>query len=76
MKLNESKADRTIRVVIGATILVAGVLFGSWWGLVGLIPLFTGIAGWCPLYSVLGFSTLRESLRERRAGFRPGAGAL
>jgi hypothetical protein len=29
----------------------------SMWGLVGLLPLLTGIVGFCPLYRVFGFST-------------------
>lgn len=27
------------------------------WGLVGLVPLLTGLLGSCPLYTVVGFST-------------------
>ncbi|NIQ02167.1 MAG: DUF2892 domain-containing protein [Nitrospinaceae bacterium] len=26
-------------------------------GIIGLIPLFTGIAGWCPLYAMFGINT-------------------
>jgi hypothetical protein len=31
----------------------------TWWGLVGLIPLLTGLAGWCPIYYVLGINRRR-----------------
>jgi hypothetical protein len=34
------------------------------WGLVGLVPLATGIVGSCPLYSILGINTC--SLKNRR----------
>lgn len=72
MRLNESKTDRTIRIAIGVAILASGLVMGSWWGLVGFIPLLTGTAGWCPLYGALGFSTIRN----RQTKFRPGTGAL
>lgn len=49
--------DRIVRIIIGVVILVAGYLYGSWWGLLGLIPLLTGIIGWCGIYSVLHIST-------------------
>jgi hypothetical protein len=36
---------------------VSGVL-GAWaW--IGLVPLLTGLAGTCPLYSIFGISTCR-----------------
>ena len=55
---NESTLDRAIRIVIGAVIL-SFAFFGpkSLWGLVGLIPLATGILGVCPLYKLFGIST-------------------
>jgi len=55
---NESPLDRTVRVVAGIALL-ALVFVGPQtpWGLVGLVPLVTGLAGTCPLYRVLGIST-------------------
>ena len=38
-------------------ILGAGLYFQSWWGLIGLIPLFTSIVGWCPAYIPFGIDT-------------------
>lgn len=62
MKINEGAADRVIRVVVGL-VLLALVFVGpkTPWGWVGLVPLLTGLAGICPLYSVLGFKTCRTS---------------
>jgi hypothetical protein len=34
---------------------------GSSWGLFGLLPLLTGIFGWCPPYQLLGISTVDTS---------------
>lgn len=49
--------DRRLRIVAGVVILALGVAYGSWWGLVGLIPVATGLAGFCPLYALLGIDT-------------------
>ena len=55
--LNEGRIDRLLRVAVGLLILALGLAFGSWWGLLGLIPLVTGAVGFCPLYAVLGVDT-------------------
>ena len=57
-RVNEGAADRIIRVIIGLFVLSL-IFWGpkSLWGLLGLIPLLTGITGWCGLYSMLGIST-------------------
>ena len=55
--INEGHTDRLVRVALGLLILALGFAFGSWWGLLGLIPLATGAVGFCPLYAVLGVDT-------------------
>lgn len=60
MKVNEGTVDRVIRVIAGLALLslfffAKGVL--EYVGLIGLVPLITGIAGHCPLYTVLGINT-------------------
>jgi hypothetical protein len=58
MKSNEGSIDRGLRVAAGLA-LVALAATGSIgvWGWIGLVPLATGLVGWCPLYSVLGINT-------------------
>lgn len=58
MTVNEATIDRTIRVVIGV-VLLSLVFVGpqTLWGLVGIVPLLTGIVGFCPAYKLLGLST-------------------
>ena len=58
MKANEGKTDRIIRVILGV-LLLSLVVVGpqTLLGLVGLIPLLTGIVGFCPLYKIFGLST-------------------
>lgn len=60
MKTNEAGIDRAFRVVIGL-VLLALVFFGprTMWGLLGLVPLATGIVGFCPLYRLVGIDTCR-----------------
>lgn len=55
---NESTLDRGIRVVLGIGLL-AMVFVGpqTLWGLIGIVPLATGLLGSCPIYTALGFST-------------------
>jgi DUF2892 family protein len=60
MKANVGGIDKVLRMVVGAALLaLVFVIDGSarWWGLVGLIPLVTGYAGYCPLYALLGINT-------------------
>ena len=55
---NEAMWDRVVRVVLGLAVLSL-IFWGpkSLWGLVGVIPLVTGLAGSCPLYTLTGLST-------------------
>ncbi len=55
---NEGNIDRLIRVIAGLAVL-ALVFVGpkTPLGWVGLVPLFTGIFGFCPAYRLLGINT-------------------
>lgn len=58
MQTNEAGWDRSLRVVVGLGLLSMTVVGPqTLWGLVGLLPLVTGLWGHCPLYRVLGVST-------------------
>lgn len=55
---NEAKVERAIRVVLGAALLTLTFVGPkTLWGLVGLVPLVTGLLGSCPLYTLFGIST-------------------
>lgn len=58
MTTNEGTADRVIRVIIGL-VLLSLVVIGpqTLWGLIGLVPLATGLIGFCPLYKIIGLNT-------------------
>jgi hypothetical protein len=55
---NEHTIERAVRVIAGLGLL-AIVFVGpqTKWGLIGLLPLVTGLVGSCPIYTVLGVST-------------------
>jgi Protein of unknown function (DUF2892) len=57
MVCNMGKTDRTLRFVGAFALIAAGLYFGSWWGALGLIPLFTATTRWCPAYLPFGIST-------------------
>lgn len=61
MKKNIGTLDATIRIIVGIIILSL-VFIGpkSLWGLIGLVPLLTGIIRYCPLYPVLGIKTCKK----------------
>lgn len=56
MKKNVGTIDRSIRIIAGLVFLGLAAA-GSTWGLIGIVPLLTGILGWCPPYQLLGVST-------------------
>jgi hypothetical protein len=55
---NEGTADRVARIVVGLGLLSLTVVGpDTAWGLVGLVPLATGLLGSCPAYTLLGIRT-------------------
>lgn len=57
-KQNVGKADRIIRIIVGA-LLVGNVFIGlqTVVGWIGLVLIVTGLFGTCPVYSLLGINT-------------------
>lgn len=58
MKTNEGTIDRALRVIAGL-VLIALAATGTVgvWGWIGIVPLATGLIGWCPAYTLLGINT-------------------
>ena len=59
---SETSWDRLARIVLGIVLLIIGFgvmdgVAGVVVGLVALVPLLTGLIGWCPLYALFGFRT-------------------
>ena len=58
MKQNIGNIERAARIVVGAGILsLAFIGPATPWGYLGIVPLLTGLVGWCPPYALLGIST-------------------
>lgn len=61
--INEAGWDRILRIIIGIVLLFlgwGGIVTGGWGTflkIVGFIPLFTGLVGWCPIYKIFRFKT-------------------
>jgi hypothetical protein len=62
MERNVGDVDRTVRMIAGVILLsLVFLLDGNarWWGLLGLLPLVTGLLGWCPAYVPFGIKTCK-----------------
>jgi Protein of unknown function (DUF2892) len=58
MTSNVGGIDRIVRIVLGVVLIgLAATSTVGWWGWLGVVPLATGLVGWCPPYAMLGFST-------------------
>ena len=60
MKVNEGGIDRGFRIIVGLALIgltVVGKI--GVWGWIGIVPLVTGLIGWCPAYSIFGIKTCK-----------------
>jgi|GEM_PF-1240313 len=60
MKCNVGSTDPIIRIVIGLGIAITGVIFESYWGLIGVVILATGMVKICLMYPLLGINTTKK----------------
>ena len=61
MKKNMGGADRIIRGLIGIALIAWGYSTGTWWGAIGIIPLFTAFVSWCPAYLPFKINTGKKA---------------
>ena len=60
MKSNVGSTDRIVRIVVGLVLIgLAATGNVGVWGWLGVVPLATGLVGWCPPYALLGISTCK-----------------
>ncbi len=61
MQCNVGKTDKLLRIGAGIALLGLGAsdVIG-WWGLIGVVPLATGLLNWCPAYTLLGIKTCKR----------------
>lgn len=65
MTKNVDGIDKIIRIVLGLVLIglaVTGTV--GVWGYLGIVPLATGLMGWCPPYALLGFNTCAVKPKE------------
>lgn len=65
---NEHMVERVLRIALGLAVLSL-VFVGpkTWLGLIGLVPLVTGLVGSCPLYTLFGISTCSVRTKKMAA---------
>lgn len=66
MEKNVGGPDRIMRIALGLIILSLFFFVPEqyrWWTLFGLVPLLTGLVGWCPAYLPFGFKTCEAGPR-------------
>ncbi len=72
MKKNIGNIERIVRVVVGLVLLsLTFVGPQTLWGLIGILPLATGLVGWCPPYAMLGISTCKKCNSTKQATEQP-----
>jgi hypothetical protein len=64
MKKNIGSTDRLIRVIIGLVIALLGLIFNSWWGLLGVVLMATGLFKFCLLYELFKISTIKKDNKQ------------
>ncbi len=58
MKANVGSIDQAVRIIVGLALIAATVVGAiGLWGWIGILPLATGLMGWCPPYALFGWST-------------------
>lgn len=64
MQLNVGGIDRIARIVAGVALIAWAVLGGPVWAWVGVVPLATGLIGFCPLYPLIGINTCPRKKKD------------
>lgn len=58
MKANVGGIDKILRIAAGLVLLVLAIMgIGAPWTWIGIVPLATGLLGWCPAYTLIGVNT-------------------
>lgn len=61
---NVGSVDRTLRLVAGIGLAIGGVIFESYWGLIGVALLATAVFRYCPLYVPFKISTYKKESED------------
>lgn len=64
LKKNVGYLDSVIRTVVGAIAIIVGFYLDSYWGLLGLLLVFSGAISFSPIYRIMKFSTMNPDLER------------
>lgn len=64
LKKNVGYLDSVLRVILGVIIVTAGFYYNTYWGLLGLILVFSGAVSYCPVYRILGMETTLPNIER------------
>jgi hypothetical protein len=53
-----------IRIILGVIIIVLGVVYKSWWGVIGIVPILTALVRWCPAYLPFGINSCAKTEKK------------
>ncbi|WP_433618811.1 YgaP family membrane protein [Paenibacillus cellulositrophicus] len=59
MNCNVGRTEQVVRVTVGGIIVLTGLYYKSWWGLIGLAPIITGVTRYCPANAVFGIQNCK-----------------
>ena len=57
MKANVGGIDKIVRILAGIALIAWALMGGPVWAWIGVVPVATGLLGWCPAYTMLGMNT-------------------
>lgn len=57
MKSNVGGVDKVVRILAGIALIAWALMGGPVWAWIGVVPLATGLLGWCPAYTLFGMNT-------------------
>jgi hypothetical protein len=60
MKTNVGGIDKALRILVGLALIGWAFLGGPVWAWIGIVPLATGLVGFCPAYTILGLRTSKK----------------
>ncbi len=63
-KFSYSPAGRVLRTGIGIAIFIAGIIYQSWWGILGVFPFLSGVFNSCPLFIMKRYQKVTNKMKS------------
>lgn len=62
-KFSYSPAGRGLRIGMGIVIFIMGIIYHSWWGILGVFPLLSGVLNSCPLFIMKRYQKVTNKMK-------------